>query len=77
VLATWEDIDGVVAVEVERRVMLLIRGEYELPQFLGRQEMGYLGGWTETFTEDGPPDSEIRERVEIVLKETVRAAAEG
>lgn len=64
VLGTWEDIDGEKALSVEESVLGVIRGVFGLPQFLGPEEMGYLGGWTETFSSEGASDEQIMALVE-------------
>lgn len=68
VLRVWNGMDGDLALAVERSVMASIRNDYGLPQFLGPEDIGYLGGWTETFSADGPSDREIKSLIETELE---------
>jgi hypothetical protein len=49
---------------VERAVFQWLREDHRLPFYLGREEMGRTGGWTETFSLEGPSDAEIIARIE-------------
>lgn len=43
---------------------------FGLPQFLGPEDMGYVGGWTETLSSEGTSDKEIIALVESHLAES-------
>ena len=55
--------DGYVIREVERRVLSWIRVDLGLPAYLEARDMRRLGGWSETFSADGPSDAEIISRI--------------
>jgi hypothetical protein len=56
--------DGHIVASVETTVLNWIRKELQLPAFLGRSEMSTTGGWTETFSIDGPDDRTILKKIE-------------
>jgi hypothetical protein len=60
--------DGHVVASVERTVLNWIRKELLLPAFLGRSEMSTTGGWTETFSIDGPDDLTILKKIETTFQ---------
>jgi hypothetical protein len=49
---------------LEREVLEQIRKVWKLPVHLGPTDIGTTGGWTETFSADAVPDSEIIELIE-------------
>lgn len=63
-LKTVECANGHDATRVERALFDWIRKTHSLPIFLGREEVGSIGGWTETFSMEGPSDAEIIARIE-------------
>jgi hypothetical protein len=63
-LKEWNHPRGDVILSVETHVLRKIRLEHKLPPFLGPEEMGKLGGWSETFAADAISDSEIVALVE-------------
>jgi hypothetical protein len=67
VLAQWEMI-GSEARAVETEAFRWIRKELVLPQTLGRQEMGRVGGETETFSIDGPSDGDVIRRIQAIVE---------
>ena len=54
---------------VETQLFRWLRIEHALPAFLGREEMRRIGGWTETFSSEGPTDLEIIERIKAEYAE--------
>jgi hypothetical protein len=58
---------GQVIRDAETTTLRWIRKDLGLPQFLGKEEMGPHGGQTETFSNDGPSNLEVIEKVELVL----------
>lgn len=56
---------GYLVRDVETAVLTWIRKEHALPQFLGKEDMGQEGGWTETFSQDGPTNVGVVERIKI------------
>ena len=68
--AGWEVLDlvtsddGFVVQEVETTILRWIRKNLGLPQFLGPEEMRGVGGWTETFSEEGPSNLEVTQRIQ-------------
>ena len=61
---TVEHGDGRVVAAVEFAFFVWLRKELQLPIFLGKAEMRHTGGWTETFSMEGPSDAEIIARIE-------------
>ena len=77
----WEEIrrwpmSGTLARLVESQAFSWIRGELGLSQFLGRGDIGRMGGATETFTIDGPADLEIVRRLDMIIEKTVPSASQ-
>jgi hypothetical protein len=60
----FDSVSGDNAMKVERNVFAWLRKDCGLPVFLGRSEMGVVGGWTETFSLEGPSDAEVIARIE-------------
>lgn len=56
---------GLAVRDVETAVLSWLRKEHALPQYLGKEEMGKEGGWTETFSEEGPTNVEVIERIKL------------
>ena len=69
VIQTFTDEDGYRIKQAELAVLDWIRKTAGLGQFLTRQDMGSGGGHTETFSIDGPSDSEILERILLAMAE--------
>jgi hypothetical protein len=59
-----ERFEGQHVAAVERKVLRWIRRDLRLPEHLGRVDMGRVGGWTETFSAEGPSDFEVISRIE-------------
>ena len=64
--------DGFLVQEVEAVLLNWIRKEWQMTPFLGPEEMGKLGGWTETFGEEGPSDLEVIERMKSEFSSRVQ-----
>lgn len=73
IIRTWEN-DGLVILNLETKILQWIRKERNLPIFLGRQEMGRHGGWSETFTSDGITPAELIEVVNTELEKILSVA---
>lgn len=54
---------GRAILDAETRMLRWLRKDLSLPPFLGVQEMGRLAGWSETFSMDGPSDSQVIDRM--------------
>jgi len=69
VIRTFTDDDGYRIKQAEFAVLDWIRKTIGLGQFLTRQDMGSGGGQTETFSIDGPSDSDVLERILLAMAE--------
>ena len=69
VIRTFETDDGAAIRDTETVILRWIRKDLGLPPFLGREEMGSAGGQTETFSMEGPTDTEIIDAIRRVLLE--------
>ena len=58
-----ESSNGQVVMEVETSMFRWLRKELGMPQHLGKQDMQGTAGATETFSEDGPSDYEVIQRI--------------
>ena len=67
-----EENKGIVARELETRVLKWIRVGHGLKPYLARKDMGKRGGWTETFALDGPSNSAILTKIRGELKKLSR-----
>jgi hypothetical protein len=63
VIATFHSDDGHKILELETAILKWIRKDLGLPVFLGKEEMGKHGGWTETFSSEGIANKEILEKI--------------
>jgi hypothetical protein len=71
-LKEWSHERGDLILSVETHLLRRIRTEHRLPPFLGPEEMGKLGGWSETFAADAISDKELVEMVEEeLLKQSI------
>jgi Probable Zinc-ribbon domain len=59
---------------VEASMLKWLRVEHALPQHVSKSQMRRTGGWTETFSEEGPSDYEVIDRIRA---EFARLTAEG
>jgi len=75
ILFTFSSQDGNLILAVETSVLSWIRKDLGLPHHLGPQEMGSRGGWSETFSMDGPSDAEVIARINSTLAELSREPA--
>jgi hypothetical protein len=57
--------DGSRIQAIEKEVLKWIRLEKDLPIYLTAKEMGRQGGWTETFSLEGPSNREIIQRINM------------
>jgi hypothetical protein len=73
-LLAVENEDGRLVRAVESAIFKWLRDEQGLPQYLSKEDMKRTAGATETFSEDGPSDHEIMERIRA---EFSRLSAEG
>jgi hypothetical protein len=62
-ILTVEDSDGELVRTVETALFKWLRLDHALPQHLGADDMKGTAGATETFSEEGPSDFEIMERI--------------
>lgn len=63
VVATVTCEDGHKIRDLETKILNWIRKDLGLPSFLGKEEMGRHGGWTETFSSEGISNSEILSKI--------------
>lgn len=70
VLRAWPMV-GKLARSVEAQAFAWIRGDLSLPQFLNADDMGRNGGETETFSGEGPSDSEVADYIEGLVREVI------
>lgn len=73
VVATWEDEDGLVILNLETKILQWIRRDLKLPPFLQPKDMGRHGGWSETFSGAGVEVSQCISKINEELA-TVRSA---
>ncbi len=64
----WSHESGLAVAGVETQTLKWLRKEKGLPQFLGREEMGQAGGFTETFSFDGVSDFEVITYIESLFR---------
>jgi hypothetical protein len=67
VLATWEDQDGKLILDLETRTLRWIRKEIGLPPFLSSPDMRGISGASETYSSEGLTDKELINHVEEEL----------
>ncbi len=63
VIQTIHSEDGSRILNLETQVLRWIRKDLGLPPFLGSQDIGNIGGASETFSAEGPSDSEVWAKV--------------
>lgn len=68
-ILVFESKDGSIIQKIEKEVLQWIRTDLGLPIFLTSKEMGRQGGWTETFSLEGPSNKEILSRIRLAIKE--------
>jgi hypothetical protein len=68
-IVTFQDNDGSVILGAETLLFRWIRKELQLPEFLGKSEMGRMGGNSETFSGEVISDHEVIQKIESVLAE--------
>ena len=69
VVGEWHGQDGFEILEAETKLFRWIRNDLGLPHYLGREELGSLGGWSETFASDGVESKKVIEMIEATLAE--------
>lgn len=63
--------------QIESLLLAWIRFDCQLPSHLTPKQMGRRGGWTETFSFDGPTNTEVMERIQMEVDSmSVRPQAE-
>ena len=67
-VATYNDDNGAIILDTETRIFQWIRKELGLPQYLGKSDMGRMGGNSETFSGEGISDGEVKKKIELTLK---------
>jgi hypothetical protein len=68
ILQTVESSDGDFIQSLETRVLRWIRKDCGLPQFLGKEDMGRTGGYSETFSMDTISNAEIIRKIDELKK---------
>ena len=66
VIAIWESDDGLQIQTLETQILRWIRKDLGLPQFLTKQDMGKAAGWSETFSDEGPSNLVIKNKIDEV-----------
>jgi hypothetical protein len=64
-----KDEDGLLIKNAETQILRWIRKGLELPAFLTKSDMGRHGGHSETFSIDGPSNSEVISKIESTIIE--------
>jgi hypothetical protein len=72
VISKWESEDGQIIQTLETQILRWIRKDLGLPQYLTKQEIGKVAGWSETFSEEGASDFQVISKIEQVLDELNR-----
>jgi hypothetical protein len=67
ILRKWEMENGVQIKKAETALLGWIRNDLGLPPYLTSVEMGHAGGWSETFSNEGPRNLEVIARAEESL----------
>lgn len=73
IVHTIESQEGALIRELETSLLDWIRGDLKLPRFLGSEEMGRQGGWSETFSLEGPSNEQLVQKI-IEHQKTLRRA---
>lgn len=72
IIKTWTHENGQIILNTETKMLQRVRGIYKLPPYLSKNEMGKLGGWSETYSQDGISDAEVIKQVDKELLEQIR-----
>jgi len=75
VIRTFESNPGLQVQTTEQLFFRWLRKEIGLPAYLGSEEMGFMGGWSETFSLDGPTNEVIVAKLESLLQ--IAASKDG
>lgn len=60
--------DGYSALKIEKELLDWIREEFDLPIALSPRETSGTGGWTETFSDEGPSNQAVFKKMEAILR---------
>jgi hypothetical protein len=69
----WQEVaifsieDGTIARRVETATLRWVRRDCGLPPYLGKEEMGGIAGWRETFSSEGPTNAEVIEKIQSLI----------
>ena len=66
---SFEDSDGSIILRAETLLFRWIRKELQLPEYLGKSEMGRMGGNSETFSGEGISDQAVVQKIRTTLEE--------
>lgn len=69
ILQSIRDDDGRIILDLETEILRWIRKDLCLPPFLSSEDLGSIGGASETFSADGPSDSEVWGRALEILED--------
>ena len=68
VLNLWTHENGLIPLTAETLVLRWLRKELLLPPFLSKDLMRNTGGWSETFSDSEPSDTEVYEYIELQVR---------
>lgn len=68
-LNIFENENGQIIRDLETRSLKWIRSELNLPQFLANEDMGSIGGATETFSGELLSEDELIKNIQIFAKD--------
>ena len=69
VVETWQRQDGQVIRDLETKALRWVRKELGLGPYFGKEEMGRIGGWSETFSMDDLSTEEVCNKIGGLLLE--------
>jgi hypothetical protein len=69
VVAIWESENGLLLMELEKAIFRWIRGDLGLPPFLTKEQMKNTGGWSETFSEEGPSNTKLKIEIQKIFNQ--------
>jgi hypothetical protein len=67
VVKTYESNPGLLVQTVEQVFFQWLRKDLGLPAYLGSEEMGVMGGWSETFSLDGLSNDAVIAQIEAIM----------
>lgn len=68
IVRTYTIQEGGLVRDLETEILRWIRKDLDLPPYLGPEEMGRYGGWSETFSSEGPSNRTIVSKIEEVIE---------